>query len=306
VFLVPADNDEEVEMVAYVDGEWTDSADAKVSVFDHGLLYGDGVFEGIRFYGDEPFLLDAHLDRLSASARAICLELPRTHDELAALCREAVRRSGIADGYIRLVVTRGRGALGVSPHTCGTPTLVLIVAPLALYPEEAYDTGLVLVTSSLRRGAPDALPAQAKTLNYLTSVLASIEARRQGADEAILLNSEGFVAECTADNLFVISRGRVATPSTSHGALAGITRGLVLELLAGLGIACDERALTPVDVWTADELFLTGTGAEVVPVRLVDGRALSSSRPVTDAVREAFRAFIDAGPARWSTRLAAV
>jgi branched-chain amino acid aminotransferase len=294
-------------MIAYVDGEWTDSADAKVSVLDHGLLYGDGVFEGIRFYGDEPFLLDAHLDRLAASARAICLELPRSHADLAELCREAVRRSGIVDGYIRLVVTRGRGALGVSPHTCTAgPTVVLIVAPLSLYPAEAYEKGLVLVTSSLRRGAPDALPAQAKTLNYLTSVLASIEARRQGADESILLNSEGLVAECTADNLFVISNGRVSTPATSHGALAGITRGLVLELLGELGIAFDERALTPVDVWTADELFLTGTGAEVVPVRLVDGRSLSPSRPVTDAVREAFRAYIDAGPARWSTKLAVV
>jgi branched-chain amino acid aminotransferase len=287
-------------MVAYVDGEWTDSADAKVSVLDHGLLYGDGVFEGIRFYAEEAFLLDAHLDRLSASARAICLELPSSHAELADLCREAVRRSGIADGYIRLVVTRGRGALGVSPHTCPTPTLVLIVAPLSLYPAEVYERGLTLVTSSLRRGGPDAIPAQAKTLNYLTSVLASIEARRQGADEAILLNHTGVVAECTADNLFVVSRGRVSTPATSHGALAGITRNLVLRLLDELEIEHDEAALTPVDVWTADELFLTGTGAEVVPVRMVDGRLLPASRPVTDAVIAAFRSYIEAGPARWT------
>jgi branched-chain amino acid aminotransferase len=281
-------------MVAYVDGEWTPTEDARVSVLDHGLLYGDGVFEGIRFYAREPFLLDAHLDRLEASARAICLELPASHGELADLCREAVRRSEVVDGYIRLVVTRGRGALGVSPHTCPAPTLVLIVAALSLYPADAYEQGIALVTSSLRRGAPDALPAQAKTLNYLTSVLASIEARRQGADEAILLNGEGFVAECTADNLFVVSGGRVSTPATSHGALSGITRALVVRLLDELGIACDERALTPVDVWTADELFLTGTGAEVVPVRVVDGRPLSPGRPITDAVTAAFRAHVDA------------
>jgi branched-chain amino acid aminotransferase len=294
-------------MVAYVDGEWMDSADARISVFDHGLLYGDGIFEGIRFYQQEAFLLDAHIARLEASARAICLELPCAGGEISELVREAVRRSGMTDGYIRLVVTRGVGALGVSPHSCGTPTVILMVAPLALYSAEAYANGIVLVTSSLRRSAADALPAQAKTLNYLTSVLASIEARRQGADEAILLNGEGAVAECTADNLFVVSRGRVATPSTSHGALSGITRGLVQELLGELGIPCDERAVTPVDVWTADELFLTGTGAEVVAVRMVDGRALPASRPITEAVSAAFRRYIDAGPARWSgTRALAI
>ena len=215
-------------MVAYVDGEWMDSADARISVFDHGLLYGDGVFEGIRFYAHEPFLLDAHIARLEASARAICLDLGASHAAFSELAREAVRRSGMADGYIRLIVTRGPGALGVSPHTCSAPTVILMVAPLALYSADAYANGIVLVTSSLRRSAADALPAQAKTLNYLTSVLASIEARRQGADEAILLNGEGVVAECTADNLFVVTGGRVATPSTSHGALSGITRGLVL------------------------------------------------------------------------------
>ena len=246
-------------MVAYVDGEWTETADARISVLDHGLLYGDGVFEGIRFYAHEPFLLDAHLDRLEASRR----DLPRSAGvarRSGGARREAVRRSEVVDGYIRLVVTRGRGALGVSPHTCAAPTLILIVAALSLYPADAYETGIALVTSSLRRGAPDALPAQAKTLNYLTSVLASIEARRQGAEEAILLNGEGFVAECTADNLFVVSGGRVSTPATSHGALAGITRGLVMRLLDELASRATSAAITPVDVWTADELFLTGTG----------------------------------------------
>ena len=287
-------------MVAYVDGEWMDAADARISVFDHGLLYGDGIFEGIRFYRHEAFLLDAHIARLEASARAICLDLPAAPAEIGELVREAVRRSGMSEGYIRLVVTRGVGALGVSPHSCSSPTVILMVAPLSLYSAEAYANGIVLVTSSLRRSAGDALPAQAKTLNYLTSVLASIEARRQGADEALLLNGEGIVAECTADNLFVVSRGRVATPSTSHGALSGITRGLVQELLAELAIPCDERAVTPADVWTADELFLTGTGAEVVAVRMIDGRSLPVDRPITDAVAAAFRRYIDAGPARWA------
>jgi branched-chain amino acid aminotransferase len=287
-------------MTAYVDGQWMDAADARVSVFDHGLLYGDGVFEGIRFYGGEAFLLDAHLARLEASARAICLTLPLERAALAGIVNEGIARSGMAAGYIRLVVTRGRGALGVSPHTCAAASTILLVAPLSLYPQTAYTDGIALVTSSMRRSAADALPAQAKTLNYLTSVLASIEARRQGAEEAILLNADGHVAECTADNLFVVSRGRVATPATAHGALAGITRGLVRDLLAGLGIPCDERAVTPVDVWTADELFLTGTGAEVVPVRIVDGRSLPAERPVTEALTAAFREFIEAGSARWA------
>ncbi len=208
-------------MIAYVDGKWTPADEARIPVLDHGLLYGDGVFEGIRVYGGRPFLLDEHLDRLAASARALVLELPAGRDEIAALCCEAAERAGLDDGYLRLVVTRGAGALGVSPHTCPRASLIVIAAPLALYPPERYRDGVRLVTSSLRRSASDALPPQVKSLNYLTSVLASIEARRQGADEAVLLNAQGLIAECTADNLFLVSRGRVLTPAVASGALAG-------------------------------------------------------------------------------------
>jgi branched-chain amino acid aminotransferase len=288
-------------VIAYVDGKWTPAEEARISVLDHGLLYGDGVFEGIRVYGGLPFLLDEHLDRLAASARAIVLELPAGRAEIAALCREAAQRAGLVDGYLRLVVTRGAGALGVSPHTCPRASLIVIAAPLTLYPPERYRDGVRLVTSSLRRSASDALPPQIKSLNYLTSVLASIEARRQGADEAVLLNAQGLIAECTADNLFLVSGGRVLTPAVASGALAGITRALVSRLLDEQGIECVESPLTPADAWTADELFLTGTGAEIVPVCEIDGRPLPLARPVTERVRAAFTAYVEA-----STRAAVV
>jgi branched-chain amino acid aminotransferase len=285
-------------VIAYVDGKWAPAGEASVSVLDHGLLYGDGVFEGIRVYGGRPFLMDEHLDRLEASARAIVLDLPAGRDEIAAVCREAIVRSEHEDGYLRVVVTRGVGALGVSPHTCARPSLIVISAPLSLYPPERYRDGVRLITSSLRRSASDALPPQVKSLNYLTSVLASIEARRQGADEAVLLNAQGLIAECTADNLFLVSGGRVLTPSVANGALAGITRSLVMRLLGEEGIEAAEAPLTPADAWTADELFLTGTGAEVVPVCEIDGRALPAGRPVTDQVRTAFVRYIVEASAR--------
>jgi branched-chain amino acid aminotransferase len=281
-------------VIAYVDGTWTPAEEARVSVLDHGLLYGDGVFEGIRVYGGRPFLLEEHLDRLEASARALVLDLPAERSAIAALCLEAAQRAELDDGYLRLVVTRGAGALGVSPHTCPRASLIVIAAPLTLYPAERYRDGVRLITSSLRRSAHDALPPQIKSLNYLTSVLASIEARRQGADEAILLNAQGLIAECTADNLFVVSRGRVLTPAVASGALAGITRALVVQLLTAEGIECAEASLTPADAWTADELFLTGTGAEIVPVCEVDGRPLPAARPVTERVRAAFATYVEA------------
>jgi branched-chain amino acid aminotransferase len=282
-------------VIAYVDGTWSASDEARISVLDHGLLYGDGVFEGIRFYARTAFLLDAHLARLEASARALALDLPMARDETAAVVQEAIDRTGLADGYIRLIVTRGVGALGVSPHTCPRPSIVVIAAPLSIYPEDAYRDGVVVVTSSLRRAASDALPPQVKTLNYLTSVLASIECRRQGAHEALLLNAQGFIAECTADNVFLVSAGTVRTPAIAHGALAGITRRLVVDLARQEGVAIVEAELTVADAWTADEIFLTGTGAEIVPVRELDGRAIGAAgRPVTETVRTAFRRYIGA------------
>jgi branched-chain amino acid aminotransferase len=268
--------------LAHVDGEWfDDAADARVSVLDHGLLYGDGVFEGIRFYGGEPFLLDAHLTRLRDSARCLMLELPAGEDELAALCVEAIARFGEPDGYLRLIVTRGPGGLGVSPHTCPRPSLILIAAPLQLYPPELVRGGVDVVTCTLRRAAPDALPPQIKSLNYLTSVLAAAEARARGAHEALLLGAAGEIAEASADNVFLVRGGVARTPPVSAGALPGITRDHVIGLLRADGIAVAEEPLVLADAWTADEAFLTGTGAEVVPVASVDGRALAAPGPIT-------------------------
>jgi branched-chain amino acid aminotransferase len=275
--------------IAWVDGTWhDDAATASVSVLDHGLLYGDGVFEGIRFYAVTPFLLGEHLRRLRASARCLALEIPMGDDALAALCVEGVERFGERDGYLRLIVTRGPGMLGVSAHTCHHPTTILIVATLALYPAELYERGVDVITSSMRRAAPDSVPPQVKSLNYLTSVLAAAEARARGAHEALLLNTEGLLAECTADNIFLVSRGAVFTPAVAYGGLEGITRGHVISLLRGDGVSVAERAVVIADVWTADEAFLTGTGAEVVPIASVDGRRLAAPGPVTRRVQRLF------------------
>ncbi len=275
--------------IAWVDGRWfDDAADASVSALDHGLLYGDGVFEGIRFYAGTPFLLDRHLDRLRACAGCLLLDVPLDDAELASLCREAIDRFGAPDGYLRLVVTRGRGALGVSPHTCERPTVVLIAAPLQLYPTDVHERGARLVTASVRRAAPDAIPPQVKSLNYLTSVLASMEARARGAHEALLLNAAGEIAECTADNVFLVSRGVTRTPPASAGGLRGITRDHVIGLLRADGARVEEVTLVPTDAWTADEAFLTGTGAEVVPIASIDGRCLAAPGPLTVRARELF------------------
>jgi branched-chain amino acid aminotransferase len=277
--------------VAFVDGEWfADAGDAKVSVLDHGLLYGDGVFEGVRFYAGQPFLLAAHLRRLRSSARALLLEVRWGDAELTAVCQEAIERVGIDDGYIRMVVTRGRGALGVSPASCPRPSLVLIAAPFALYPAELVERGVRVLTASVRRAAPDALPPQVKSLNYLTSILASLEARACGAHEALLLDARGRIAECTADNVFLICAGVVCTPPPAHGALRGITRDHVIELLRRDGTAVQETELVLADAWAADEAFLTGTGAEVVAIASIDGRPLAAPGPITRRAAQLYRA----------------
>jgi branched-chain amino acid aminotransferase len=287
----PAVLADEPRSLAWVDGVWyADAANASVSVLDHGLLYGDGVFEGIRFYAGQPFLLDRHLRRLRASARCLLLDVPVTDDRLVRLCAEAIDRFGRPDGYVRLIVTRGRGQLGVSPHTCPEPTVILIVAGLQLYPAELCDRGVDVVTASLRRAAPDAVPPQVKSLNYLTSVLAAVEARSRGAHEALLLNAAGEIAECTADNVFLVSGGTVRTPPMSAGGLRGITRDHVIGLLRTDGVDVREEVLVPADAWTADEAFLTGTGAEVVPIAGIDGRRLAAPGPVTRRTRELFAA----------------
>ena len=281
-------------MQIYIDGEWHSRDTAKVSVFDHGLLYGDGVFEGIRAYSRRIFRLAAHLERLYASAQALALEIPLSVAELTAVVREAVQRNRREDAYIRLIVTRGAGALGIDPLSCARPSIIVIVGDVRVYPGDLYAAGVKVITSATRQVSHEALDPRVKSLNYLKNILAKIDAQRAGAQEAIMLNSAGFVAECTADNLFVVSRGRLLTPSPQDGALEGITRGAIVELAAEAGIAAEQRHLTRYDVYTADECFLTGTGAEVMPVVEVDGRRIGTGKPgpLAQQLADAFYALV--------------
>jgi branched-chain amino acid aminotransferase len=275
----------------YLDGRLVEREDAKVSVFDHGFLYGDGVFEGIRVYGGNVFRLEEHLDRLYESARSIALKIPLNRAELTQATLATVVASGKRDVYVRLVVSRGPGDLGIDPGKCPRPSVVIIADDIALYPAEMYAKGIALVTAAHRRIPADSLEPRVKSLNYLNNILAKIEARNAGCLEAVMLNHAGRVAECTADNLFVVKGGGVRTPSLVEGALGGITRGAVLELAGEKGMVAEETQLTLHDVYTADECFLTGTGAEIMPVVTVDGRAVGDGRPgpVTLALLEAFR-----------------
>jgi len=278
-------------MVVYLDGKYVDSSEAKVSVFDHGLLYGDGVFEGIRIYKGNVFRLDEHLERLEMSCKALMLAMPLSRSEMSAAVCETCRQNKLADGYIRLVITRGAGDLGLAPWLCEKPTLFIIASKISLYPEEYYVNGLSIVTVPTRRIAPDALPPTIKSLNYLNNILAKIEAKQAGALEAIMLNAQGYVAECTADNVFVVHKGEILTPSASAGALKGITRSAIFDIAREQGIPMRESDLTRYDVWCADECFLTGTGAECIPVVKLDGRVIGTGKPgpVTAQVLECFR-----------------
>ena len=280
-----------VMMKIYLDGKFVDSSEAKVSVFDHGLLYGDGVFEGIRLYGGNIFRLEEHLERLEYSAKAIMLELPLTRDEIRAATCETCRQNGLTDAYIRLVVTRGVGDLGLAPWLCPKPTIFIIASKISLYPKEHYDNGLAIVTVPTRRIGPASLPPAIKSLNYLNNILGKIEAKLFGALEAIMLNEQGYVAECTADNVFIVHKGTIITPAASQGALKGITRGAVIDIAAELGVPLQESDMTRYDIWCADECFLTGSGAEVIPVVKLDGRVVGSGKPgpITHRVLEAFR-----------------
>jgi branched-chain amino acid aminotransferase len=289
-------------MEIYVDGEWYAKETAKVSVFDHGLLYGDGVFEGIRIYNRRIFRLDAHLDRLYASAQALALSVPLDPAVMRAAVQEAVRRNRQADGYIRLIVTRGAGDLGIDPLTCARPSVIIIVTDIRVYPRELYAAGVKVITSATRQVSHEAFDPRVKSLNYLKNILAKIDAQRAGAQEAIMLNSAGYIAECTADNLFVVRRGRLLTPAPHDGALEGITRGAVLELAAEAGIEAAEAHLTRYDVYTADECFLSGTGAELMPVAEVDGRSIGGGKagPITRRLTDAFHALVrHEGDALW-------
>jgi branched-chain amino acid aminotransferase len=278
-------------MKIYLDGRFVDEADAKVSVFDHGLLYGDGVFEGIRLYGGNVFRLAEHLERLEYSAKSILLTIPLSRAELSQAVCEACRINGLTDAYIRLVVTRGAGDLGLAPWLCAKPSVFIIAGKIAIYPQEHYDNGLAIVTVPTRRIGPAALPATIKSLNYLNNILAKIEAKQFGALEAIMLNDQGLVAECTADNVFVVHKGEIITPAASQGALKGITRSAIIDIARDLHLPFREADMTRYDIWCADECFLSGTGAEVIPVVKLDGREVGRGRPgpVTQRVLAAFR-----------------
>ncbi len=277
-------------MKIFLDGSFVDRADAKISVFDHGLLYGDGIFEGIRLYDGCVFKLDEHLERLEFSAKALMLKLPMTRAEIADAVCETCRQNGLRDGYIRLVVTRGAGNLGLMPTSCPKATIFIIADKIQLYPKEHYEQGLKVVTVPTRRLGAAALSPAVKSLNYLNNIFARLEASMAGASEAIMLNEQGYVAECSGDNIFILSKGKVFTPPASSGALKGITREVVMEIAAELSIPLIETALTRYDLWIADECFLTGTAAEVVPVVSIDGREIGNGKPgpVTARFLEAF------------------
>ena len=266
-------------MKIYLNDKLVDKEDAKISVFDHGLLYGDGIFEGIRLYDGCVFKLNEHLERLEYSAKAIMLTLPWSRQELSDAVCETCRANNLKDGYIRLVVTRGVGSLGLSIKNCDDPQLFIIADTIQLYPKEFYENGLKIITVPTRRCNPSALPPTVKSLNYLNNILAKIEAQHLGYHEAIMLNDQGYIAECTGDNVFVIHKGELITPSASAGALKGITRDTVLKIADEIGISWRETNITRYDVWVADEVFLTGTAAEIIPIIEVDARTIGSGQP---------------------------
>ena len=266
-------------MKIFIDGKLYSERDAKISVFDHGLLYGDGVFEGIRAYNGRVFKLKEHIDRLFYSAKAILLDIPMSH---AAICRatvETIRANKLKDAYIRLLVTRGVGTLGLNPRSCRKPSVVIIAGKIQVYPAEMYAHGMDIITVPTVRNLHSAVNPAIKSLNYLNNILAKIEANNAGVEEAVMLNSQGYVAEGTADNLFIVKNGALMTPPLSAGALYGITRQTVIEIAEMSGVKVSEPNLTRYDLFNADECFVTGTGAEIMPVVKIDGRVIGDGRP---------------------------
>jgi branched-chain amino acid aminotransferase len=263
----------------WLDGSIVDESEAKISVFDHGILYGDGIFEGIRFYEGRVFRLTEHIERLFLSAKAILLKLPWTVEEVCEYTLDTIRANGLKDGYIRLVITRGVGDLGLNPYLCEVPSMFIIASGITLYPDELYENGLEVVTCSTRRPTPASLSPQVKSLNYLNNVMAKVEALKAGAKEGLMLNEQGYVAECTGDNVFIVKKGEVITPPVSDGSLDGITRQVIFDLCGELGISIREASLTRYDIYTADESFLTGTAAETIPMVMLDEREIGNGRP---------------------------
>jgi len=266
-------------MKVFLDGKFVDENKAKVSVFDHGLLYGDGVFEGIRAYNGRVFRLKEHIDRLFYSAKAIMLDIPMSHEELMKATLETCRRNKLRDCYIRLVVTRGVGTLGLNPFKCPKGSVFIIAGKIQLYPPALYKKGMDIITVPTTRNLHNAVNPAIKSLNYLNNILAKIEALNSGMQEALMLNADGYVAECTGDNVFIVKEGKLFTPPLYAGALYGITRGVAIELAEAEGCSVEETNLTRYDVYNADECFLTGTGAEVIPVVKVDGRTIGNGKP---------------------------
>ena len=278
----------------WLDGKHVDQTDAKISVYDHGLLYGDGVFEGIRVYNGKIFECEAHFDRLYESALAIRLTIPFGKADLVAATEATFKLNGFTDCYVRLVVTRGVGNLGLAPNKCKVPSVFIIADLIELYPREMYQNGMAIITASVIRNHPNALSPRIKSLNYLNNILAKIEAIDAGVPEAVMLNHEGNVSECTADNIFIIKGGVVYTPATHDGILEGVTRKVIIELCAKHGIRCVEKTLQKHDLYVADEFFLTGSGAEVIPVTKLDGRPIGPGTPgpVTRRLIEAFHVLV--------------
>ncbi len=278
----------------YINGKYFSKDDAKISVYDHGLLYGDGVFEGMRIYSGKVFRLQQHLERLWESALSIGLHIPHSIDQLTVDVNECVAKNEIDDGYIRLVVTRGAGALGIDPYKCSNPQIIIIADSITLYPEELYQNGLDLVTAATIRNHPAALSPRIKSLNYLNNVMAKMEGLKAGCVEALMLNHNGEVAECTGDNIFIVKNGRLSTPPIDAGILEGITRNAVLELAREAGIETVEATMTRHDVYVADECFLTGSAAEVIAAVKLDDRVIGDGRPgpITKQLNEAFRKLV--------------
>ncbi len=268
-----------MSLKVYIGGKFFDKADAKISVYDHGLLYGDGVFEGIRSYSGHVFRLADHIDRLYDSAKAIHLAIPISPAEMSKAVIDTLNINDIKDGYVRLIITRGAGSLGLDPRKTTDPQIIVIADSISLYPAELYEHGLKIVTAGTMRNHPAALNPRVKSLNYLNSILAKIEGTNAGCLEALMLNHKGEVAECTGDNIFIVKKGELHTPSIDAGILEGITRDAVMELAREVGIKVVERAMDRHDVYTADECFLTGTAAEVIPVVEVDARPIGTGKP---------------------------
>jgi branched-chain amino acid aminotransferase len=279
------------ETLVYLNGQFVEKSRAVVSVFDHGFLYGDGIFEGIRSYDGNVFCLHEHIKRLYESAKSILLTIPLTPEEMEEAVLDTLRVNHLRDAYIRLIVSRGVGDLGLDPRNCRQATVIIIAEQLKLFPAEFYEQGLKIVTVPTRRNVPDALNPKIKSLNYLNNILVKLEAARAGCLEALMLNQDGYVCEGSGDNVFLVKDGKIVTPPTYLGALEGITRNVVIELCAKLGIPCEEKPFTRHDVYVADEVFLTGTAAEMIPVIEVDGREIGDGKvgAYTKLLTEEFR-----------------